>query len=629
MREECSVKFLPYGIEVRVPKGETILSAAQKAGIYISSVCGGEGVCGKCRVVLRSGEVNTKPTALLDRGEIQANYVLACQSEIRTDLLVEVPPESRPEEAQIVTEETAERFREVGLEPPSRFPLNPPVQKLYIEVPCSTIENPVADHERLYHSIRAEFDVQNMQTGYTVLRQLPHTLREKEGSVTVTLGKRANTTELVQVEAGNTSLSNFGVAIDVGTTTIVVYLVDLNTGKTIDSEATYNSQMSYGEDYIRRIIYAEQNDALDELQKLVSSDINRLISALASRNSIPPEAVTSAVCAGNTAMIHFLYGLDPSGIRRAPYSATAYRIPPLRAVQVGVRINPRGLIYALPSISAYVGSDITAGILVTGIDLRDELSLFIDVGTNGEVVVGNREWAMACSASAGPAFEGSGVTCGMRATGGAIERVQITPERQVLYSTVADRPPRGICGSGLIDLIAELYRTGVLDRSGTITADGERVRMTDFGPEFIVVPRDEASTEDDIVITQPDIRNLLRSKAAIYAAVSTLLQTVGLDYHSIKAVYVAGGFGNYLDVRNAITVGMLPDLPGEKIRFVGNTSVAGARQCLISSEALEYAESISEKVTYVDLMSNPRFMEEFMSALFIPHTELERFPSVK
>lgn len=630
-REKCKVEFLPDGIKVEVERGETILQAAQKAGVYVASVCGGEGVCGKCKVVVRSGEVDAKPTALLERGEIRSGYVLACQAEVLSDTVVEIPPQSRLEEGQIVLDEGTERFGLMGIELPSRFRFDPLVKKLYLEIPEATIENPLAVHERLYQAIWRKLSVPHMQTGYAVLRQLAAVVRESAGRVTVTLGQRANTTEVVQVEPGDTSSRNYGVAIDVGTTTIVVHLLDLNTGKTLGTTATYNSQMAYGEDYIRRITYAEQNNALDKLQHLVVSDINQLVSSVVAENRVRVNDVMAAICSGNTAMIHFLLGLDPTGIRREPYTATAYRVPPLRAGQVGIGINPRALLYTLPAVAAYVGSDITAGVLVVGLDEKEDLSLFIDVGTNGEVVVGNRDWLMACSASAGPAFEGSGVTCGMRAAGGAIERVRITARGEVKYSTIAGKPPRGICGSGLIDALAEMYRAGVLDRSGTIqpSSNGARVRQTEFGAEYILVPKSESATHEDIILTQSDIRNLLRSKAAIYASLSTLLHALHLSTSQIERVYIAGGFGNFLDVRNTITIGMLPDISVDRILFVGNTSVAGAKQCLLSSEALERVDEIGKKMTYVDLMTNPRFMEEFMSALFIPHTALERFPSVK
>jgi uncharacterized 2Fe-2S/4Fe-4S cluster protein (DUF4445 family) len=329
-------------------------------------------------------------------------------------------------------------------------------------------------------------------------------------------------------------------------------------------------------------------------------------------------------------MIHFFLGLDPSGIRKEPYVPVANSIPPLRAAQVGLRINPRGLLYTLPGVAAYVGADITGGAVAIRLDEQEDLSLFIDVGTNGEVVLGNRDWMVCCSASAGPAFEGVGVRYGMRASRGAIERVHLEPDGRVAYETVGNRPPRGICGSGLLDLLAEMFRVGLLTRNGRFQGSlaGDRFLPDPSDPAFLVVPKDASAVDDAIVITQADVSNLVRSKAAIYAAIATLVKSVGVDLRDILHIFLAGGFGNYLNVRSAITLGMLPDVPPDRVHFVGNTAVAGARVALLSEDAFQRVERVARMMTYVDLMANPRYMEEFVKANFIPHTDLDRFPSV-
>ncbi len=626
----CRVHFSPDDRAAEVERGETVLAAAQKAGIYISSLCGGDGICGKCRVILRAGNIHSKPTTLLDRDEIRKNYILACQSTVQGDVEIEIPPETRLEEGQFLGDEDAERFGMLSLVEGAGFPHNPAVRKYHLKLAPPSLDSPLASHERLYQGIHAFEPEANLQTGFAVLRDLSRILREGGYEVTATIGRRGATTEVVQVEPGDTSRNNLGLAIDIGTTTVVVQLVDLVAARIVDSEAKYNSQMKHGEDYIRRIMYAERPGGLEEMQHLIAADLNELIEILVRRNSIRSSDITCAVVAGNTAMIHFFIGLDPTGIRKEPYVPVANSIPPLRAAQVGLRINPRGILYTLPSVAAYVGADITAGAVAIRLDEQRELSLFIDVGTNGEVVLGNKDWMVTCSASAGPAFEGVGVEYGMRAARGAIERVRITPDCGVLIQTIGNRPPRGICGSGLLDLLAEMFRAGILGRNGRFQpiCGAKRLVERDGNLEFIIVPRDQSAVGDNIVITQADVSNLLRSKAAIYAAITTLAKAVGVQLEDIRHIFLAGGFGNYLDIRNAITLGMLPDVPPERIHFVGNTAVAGARAALLSEEALARIERVARMMTYVDLMTNPKYMEEFVSANFIPHTDIERFPSV-
>ncbi len=628
------VHFLPNDVTVELESGRTIFEAAHKAKIYICSVCGGEGTCGKCKVVLKKGTIDARPTALLRHDEIEKNYVLACQARVLGDVQIFIPEETRLERSKILV---GEESPEMGLlahtkTDSSRFLIEPLVKKVFLELESPTMDDNIADHERLYNAINKKTNTgsDRMQTGYRILKLLPTVLRESDWKVTVTLAYRGSTTEVVEIQHGDTSRNNFGVAIDVGTTTVVTHLVDLATCCTLDSEATYNSQIEFGEDYIQRIIYGEQNNAFGEIHNTIINDINNLISILVRRNYINLNDITAVVCAGNTAMIHFLLELDPTRIRREPYIPSANFIPPMRASESGIKINPRGILYTLPSVGAYVGADITAGATAIRLDQASDLSLFIDIGTNGEVVLGNKEWMVCCSASAGPSFEGSGVHNGMRAAKGAIEKIDITRDFHVEYKTIGNVPPRGICGSGLLDCIASLLRSGVINKSGNFNTGlrTDRLRKTEDGYEFVLVNREDAGIDDDIVITQADITHLIRSKAAIYAAISTLLDAMNMGVDTIEHVYLAGGFGNYLDVKSAITIGMLPDMPVSRVKFVGNTCVAGAKLSLLSKEAFLTAQQIASKMTYFDLMGNTKFMDKFMSANFLPHTNLDEFPSV-
>ena len=405
-------------------------------------------------------------------------------------------------------------------------------------------------------------------------------------------------------------------------------LVDIKSGATLDVEAKYNSQAKYGEDYIKRIIYLEQNAAADEMQRLLVGDINELAAKLCARNGLDTGRIHRAVVAGNTAMHHFLLRLDPGGIRREPFEPVTNFPPPQVAAALGLNIAHDARVDVLPGVSVYVGADIVAGVLAVDLLAQPGLSLFVDVGTNGEIVLSGGEWAVCCSASAGPSFEGGGVKHGMRATEGAIEDVAIAPGGEVRFATVGGTRPKGICGSGLIDCLAELFRVGVLERNGKLA--GEAVRADEDGtPEFLLVPAEHSATKRDIVINQIDVTDLLRSKAAVFAAIAILCKSVGVQMHDIERIYVAGGFGNYLNVENAVRIGLLPDVERSRYHFVGNTAIAGARQCLLSGEALARAAEIAGALTYIDLMRNNEYMEHYQQAMFLPHTDLSLFPSVE
>ncbi len=625
------VTFWPEGERVRVPLEATLLDAAKNAGVDLASSCGGDGLCGKCRVIVRQGNVTAQPTSLLSREEIRRGYVLACQTQVVSDVEVEIPPESRAEAAQILIDVDAQRFRalhpvagEIEVKPA------PLTRKLYLDLPRPNLDDSLSDMSRLFREIRRRRPAPIMQLGLKVLRALPKLLREADWKVTVTLGWRGGTLEVLQVEPGDATSRNLGVAVDVGTSTVVAHLLDLDTTERIDAEAMYNSQRAWGDEVTRRIIHAGTPGGLDELQKAVVGDINGLIGAMVQRNNVALSNITAVLCAGNTTMTHLLLGLDPSAIRKTPYISASAATSPLRAVEVGIQINPRGLLYTVPSIGGWVGGDVTAGIYAVGLRRSKKVQMLIDIGTNGEIAVGNCDWAIACSASAGPAFEGSGVKHGMKATHGAIERVEISPEGAVHYRTVGNGRPRGICGSGLIDLVAELYKAGCIDRSGHLLAgSSERIGEKDGRLEFILVPAARSETGTDIVVTQADLTNLLSAKAAIYAGTAVLARAIGLDFREVERVFIAGGFGNYLDREKAIAIGLIPDLPLEKIRFVGNTSVLGADLGLLSETTWQELHAIAESVTYYDLINYPNYYDEFLAAKFIPHTDLSRFKSVK
>jgi len=640
--DKFTVTFVPDNKKIVVNKGQTILSAAISAGVDINSSCGGDGVCGRCKVIVKSGNVVSSPTGRLSLDEKKQGYYLACLTTIEEDIEIEVPEQSRADFAKLSPAEvemrlkgfysTAEEIEEseafVGEE---IFVHSPLATKLYLELPPPNLDDKISDLDRLYREIRKKQDIPILQTGLANIRNLAELLRVANWSVTVTLGKRGGTTELVLVEPGNTSQQNYGLAFDIGTTTISGQLIDLNRKNVLGTKITYNKQASFGNDVISRIIYAQEGGGLEKLHHAVVDGMNEMIHDLIKEHNVDLNHITCALCAGNTTMIHLLLKIDPTFIRREPYIPTANFIPTVRAAEAGIKINPRGLLSCVPGVSSYVGGDVTAGVLSCGIDKEDELCLLIDVGTNGELVLGDKDFLVSCAASAGPAFEGSGVSCGMRSSKGAIQRVNILPhDLEVGYETISSAKPRGICGSGYIDIISQMLTTGVLDKAGMIkNIRNKRIRKGETGKEFIIAFKDEVEAGADIYITEVDIENIKRAKAAIFAGASLLLKHMGLKFTDIKKVFIAGGFGTYLNIHNAKVIGLLPDLEDGRFIFVGNSSLAGARQTLLSSEAMRKADEIAGKMTYFELSVEPEYMDEYIAASFFPHTDLSRFPNIK
>lgn len=642
--DKFKILFLPDNKIIEAEKGKTLLSAAISAGIHINSSCGGDGVCGRCKIILKKGQLASQPTGRITAEERRGGYYLACLSVAQSDAEVEIPRESRLDSGTI-TEEDAYMLRLKGIYsesvdiergesilPEELFIHSPLATKLYLDLPRPNLEDKLSDLERIYRRIRLIQDIPVLQTGLANIRRLGALLHSADWKITVTLGKRNGTTEIVLIEPGDTSEKNFGFAFDIGTTTISGQLIDLNTKKILGTKAAFNKQASFGADVITRIIFAREENGLEKLHHAVIDEMNAMIQELTRENNVDLNNVTCCLCAGNTTMIHLLLRVDPTYIRREPYVPTANFVPVIRAAEAGIKINPRGLLDCVPGISSYVGGDITSGVLACGMDKTEKLSLLIDIGTNGEIVLGNKDWLISCAASAGPCFEGSGVTSGMRASKGAIQRVKINPKDfKPEYSTISDKPAVGICGSGYIDLIAELLRRGIIDRGGKINRrlSNNRIREGEYGGEYVVAFKEESGASSDIVINEVDIENLKRAKGAIYAGASMLVRHMQLSFEDLEQIFIGGGFGTYLDMEKAVFIGLLPDLPKEKFTFVGNSSLIGARQILLSHQAMKDAENIAKKITYLEMSVEPQYMDEYMASLFFPHTDLTKFPSVK
>ncbi|RLG71750.1 MAG: ferredoxin, partial [Methanobacteriota archaeon] len=523
--------------------------------------------------------------------------------------------------------------------------VDPGVEKLFLRLPTPSMEDNIGDLERLKRGL-AEKGFGEVVVPLEVLRLLPQILRKKDWCVTATIMKDGSKAVITSLEPGDTSSKLFGVAIDIGTTTVVVNLVDLVRGRVVGTESDYNKQVVYGEDVLSRITHVEEKgqDGLEELNRLIVETINNLIKKLVEnhlKDSSLVNSIVFGVASGNTTMTQLFLGIDPHYIRYEPYVPAAGLPPMVKASELGLATNPGGYIYLSPGRAAYVGGDITSDILASGIHKMEELSLLIDVGTNGEVVLGNNDWLVACSCSAGPAFEGGEVEHGMRAMLGAIDKIEIDESYEAKYHTIGDARPRGICGSGLIDLMAEMLVHGIIDRKGKIQkVDTNRIRVRNGVPEYVVAWATEASDEPekmagekagekDIVITETDIANIIRTKAALYASANTLLKSLGLKFGDVDRIVLAGGFGNYIDVEKAVLIGMLPDVGFDRFRFIGNGSLLGATIALISEKKRRELEEIYKKITYVDLSKNNIFFNEFSSSLFLPHTNMEMFPTAK
>lgn len=624
------ITFLPDDQSAVVGAGKSLLDAAIAAGVPLAGVCGGRAICERCWVVVKEGEVVAPPAARAAGGR----EVLACMARAVGDVTLLVPESSRIEGEEILT----------GLERPGELPAGedrvalglPRAAELFVpsplafalplELPQPTLNDPLSDLGRLERELQSRRNVRNLAVPLDVLRAAPDVLRRAGWAVTAVIARSAGGYELVDLRPGTDATRAFGLAVDIGTTTVVVHLVDLGSGATVGAAAALNRQVAYGDDVISRIIRAAEPGGLEELRQAVVGELNVLVGRLAETHDVGGDEIVTAVVAGNTTMVHLFLGLPPAEIRREPYVPVATLPPVLHADSLGLRIHPGATVTAMPGVASYVGGDIVADVLAAGMDTSAELSMLIDAGTNGETVIGNRDFLICCACSAGPAFEGGGISSGMRAARGAVQRVEVTEDGSLACGTIGGTPPRGICGSGLVDLLAALLRAGWIDRSARLRADAPLVRTGPAGLEIVVVPAAATATGRDITVTNADLENLLRSKAAVYAGAALLARRLGVEMTDLQRVFVAGGFGTYLDVGNAIQIGLLPDVPVERVTFIGNGSVTGAKMALLSYEALRRAGDVAARMTYRELSVDEAFMDEYVSAMFLPHTDCGRFP---
>jgi uncharacterized 2Fe-2S/4Fe-4S cluster protein (DUF4445 family) len=629
-----AVRLEPAGQTVRVPAGTLLEDAISEAGLRVALPCGGQGRCGRCAVEVREGSVRRRSTLRLGEEDLTRGYALACQTIVNSDATIWIPPE-RERVDLLEGERKADKTAVATFlcDHHSR----PWVSRYRVVMPSPTTVDNIPDLERLQRELTRQFDLPRVTGTLTALNNLPYVIREEEWAVTAEVERFpspcvTDAYRLLDVLPDRARRSALGLAVDIGTTTVEAYLGNLSTGQLVDQASEYNRQMTRGEDVISRILYARDPKRRGELQELVISTVNSLIDEMLLRQGLTPEDLTFVTVAGNTTMTHLFLGLRPDYIRLEPYVPAAGMYVPVLANRLGLHAHPEAHVDCLPGVGAYVGGDITAGVLRTGMHEDERVTLFIDIGTNGEMVLGNSEWLISCACSAGPAFEGAGAASGVRAVKGAIDEVWIDPRTlQPTFSTLGDAPPVGICGSGMISLLGEMRITGVIDKSGSIAAEGrsDRVRRGEKGLEYVVAWA-ETSAEDtgDIVLTETDIQNLLRAKASIYAGATVLCDSVGMQMGDVERVLIGGGFGRHIDVAKAIDIGLLPDLPWERFTYLGNTSIQGAYEALTCREHRVQADELAGKMTYLELSVDNHFMEAFTSALFIPHTDESLFPSV-
>lgn len=501
------------------------------------------------------------------------------------------------------------------------------LRRIDLTVPPASLADTASDWERLERATRSSLCNYPVEATLAALREIGPALRQGEWQVKVTLADTGSAWRVVSIRPGFDPSPLLGLAIDLGTTTIVADLVDVETGQVIASKLAYNTQREFGTDVTSRMMAAEKPDGLAALRQAAVTTINEIIAGLCAQAGVENHLIQAAVMAGNTVMQHLLLGLDPSSIRREPYVPAATAFPALDAAATGISLHAGAPLYLLPSASGYVGGDVTAGLLATRIPDEEPLSILIDIGTNGETVLGNCDFLLACSGSAGSAFEGCGLEWGMAAQSGAIDRLRFEDGRLV-YHTVGDEAPRGICGSGLIESLGAFLQSGLINRSGKVNLDVPGARSREGHPEIVLVPADETAVGKDIALRQGDIENLIRDKAALYAGSRILLANAGLSFDDVERIFIAGNFGQSLEIEQAVRIGLLPDIPRERIQFIGNSSLAGARQALLSRSAWQRAQNIAASITCLELTVEPRYFEEYTAALFLPHTDQALFPSL-
>ena len=624
-------------ITTHAPQGEKLLETARHAGVAIDAPCSGNGTCGKCRIRLIKGELDSEQTRHISDEDYAEGWRLACSSVPLTDVTIEVPDTASAFQTQIRTADlndpkvmgaftqAVEQLTQAGVMG------RPPVTSVRVQMSEPTIEDTMPDIERLSAAVQ-EATGQSVTAALYAVKKLAQVLRESGFDVRVVLLHKSDHMQILDILPGSDESPIGGLAIDIGTTTVSGALVDVETGKILARASAGNGQIRYGADVINRIIESVKPGGSELLRKAVAEEtIVPLINSLCRTSGMPKERVYRVSIAGNTTMEHLLLGLYSDPVRMEPFVPSFFVSPEYAAQDVIPGLNSAARLTLAPNVGSYVGGDITAGVLSSTLWNKSEMTLFADLGTNGELVLGNSDYMLTCACSAGPAFEGGDISCGMRATMGAIQALDINKETmEPTYDVIGDegQKPIGLCGSGLIDTVSELFACGIISAKGKFIRDGERVKRDEYGMgRYIIAFESESHDGREVSINEVDIDNFVRAKGAIFSAIRLMLGQVGMEPQDIDHIMVAGGIGGGINFDRAIYIGMLPDVDRDKYSYIGNSSLTGAYATLLSQDALIKEEELGRNMTYVELSNEPSYMDEFVSACFIPHTNSALFPN--
>ncbi len=617
--------------------GDNLLELARRANVAIDAPCSGNGSCGKCRVKLVEGEVESLPSRHISEGEWEAGWRLSCNTKVLGDCVVFVPDiasayQSRMKTADLsspkeiaIFEDCQSNLKESGIHFENNF------RAVVVTMAEPTLDDTMPDNERLTWAIQEALGVEHVHIPYAVMAKLASTLRENHWTVCVKGELRENTFCCMEL-CGPEDTAIVGCAIDIGTTTVTMVFTDLCNGRLLAKGSSGNGQIRYGADVINRIIEQGRTGGKKKLQDaIIKETLNPIIVNLCKSSGINARSILRLSIGSNTTMNHLLLGVDAESVRMEPYIPSFFQWKGLLAGDLRLPANPLAPVLIAPNIGSYVGGDITAGTLAAGIWDKDEMSLFIDLGTNGELVFGNRDFLMSCACSAGPAFEGGDISSGMRATDGAVEACVIDKDTmEPTLEIIGDEGQKvvGICGSGIIDMISELFRCGIINAKGLFAREGRRVKRDEHGMgRYVVAFPEESETGREVSLNEVDIDNFIRAKGAIFSAIDTLLNSVDMTVDMIDKVYVAGGIGSGINMKNAVNIGMLPDVELEKFQYIGNSSLTGAYAMVVSDQANDKCHEVAANMTYLELSTYPGYMDSFVAACFLPHTDRSLFPS--
>lgn len=615
--KDLTIIFQPDGKRIQIQQGSTILSAAIQSGIDLISVCGGKSTCGKCKVLINKvtavEQITKKEIEILTEDEIKSGIRLACCAKLIEDCTVKIPETSRTGKQRLQIE---------GIETPIK--IEPSVKKYYVEIDPPTLEDPKADSDRIIDYLHKSYNLPIEFTfNFKLIQNISRKLREMDWKCTIVIWKN----EVIDIEPENTTNQIFGYAVDIGTTKLAGYLVNLLTGKVLAAGSAMNPQIPYGEDVISRLNYPEQ----DKLQSVLVDALNNILSDLLEKTGIKNEEVYEMTVVGNTVMHHIFLGIDPLYLGRSPYPPAVRHSIIVSPDILHIKINSNGKVFVLPTIAGFVGADTVGVILSSEIYKKNSLSLAIDIGTNTEIVLGDKNKLVTVSCASGPAFEGAHIKYGMRASSGAIEKIEIDPNTfNVHYKTIDNEPPIGICGSGMIDLVAELLKVGIIDVGGVFNQNikSPRIREKNDIMEFIVVPADESGTKEDITFSFRDVNQIVLAKAAIHTGFKILFKSFNVTKEQVDKIYIAGAFGSHINKESARMIGIFPEIDLEKIQVIGNAAGTGARMCLVSDCAKENAENLSKTTKYLELGIDEDFQRIFLNSNIIPYADLDEFPEM-